>query len=256
MKEKSIGFIGGGRITNIFLQAFKNKNVGFRKIAVCDTNAQAIQKLKTSFPDIEVHTLEEVVKQDVVFIALHLPVIAETLQKAGQGIAGDAVVVSLAPKITIEKIAALSGNKNVVRLIPNATSFINEGYNPVCFASGFDTEKKQQMLEMLEILGKTFEVTENKLESYAIVSAMLPTYFWFQWEEMKKIGSLTGMDESETNTAIYETLTASLNLMFTSGLTYAEVVDLIPVKPIAEHEEQIKQIYQTKLLGLFEKIKP
>jgi len=256
MKEKSIGFIGGGRITKILLQAFKNKNVGFTKIVFCDTNADAIQKLKTSFPDIEVQPLEEVAKQDVVFIALHPPFIAETLQKAGQEIAGDAVVVSLAPKITIEKIAALSGNKNVVRLIPNATSYINEGYNPVCFAGGFDPEKKQQMLDTLEILGKTFEVTENKLESYAIVSAMLPTYFWFQWEEMKKIGSLTGMDESETNTAIYETLAASLNLMFTSGLTYAEVVDLIPVKPIAEHEEQIKQIYQTKLMGLFEKIKP
>ena len=34
-----------------------------------------------------------------------------------------------------------------------------------------------------------------------------------------------------------------------------EVKDLIPVKPIGEAEEQIKEIYETKLLGLYEKIK-
>ncbi len=33
-------------------------------------------------------------------------------------------------------------------------------------------------------------------------------------------------------------------------------MDLIPVKPIGEHESQITEIYKTKLIGLFEKIKP
>jgi pyrroline-5-carboxylate reductase len=44
--------------------------------------------------------------------------------------------------------------------------------------------------------------------------------------------------------------------MFKSGLTPNEVMDLIPVKPIGEHEAQIAEIYKTKLIGLFEKIKP
>ena len=47
-----------------------------------------------------------------------------------------------------------------------------------------------------------------------------------------------------------------MNLMFKSGLSPAEVIDLIPVKPIGEHELQITEIYKTKLIGLFEKIKP
>jgi pyrroline-5-carboxylate reductase len=32
-------------------------------------------------------------------------------------------------------------------------------------------------------------------------------------------------------------------------------MDLIPVKHIGEHEAEIKEIYQTKLMGLFGKIK-
>jgi pyrroline-5-carboxylate reductase len=45
-------------------------------------------------------------------------------------------------------------------------------------------------------------------------------------------------------------------MYYNSGLAPAEVMDLIPVKPIGEHETEITKIYQTKLMGLFEKIKP
>ena len=88
------------------------------------------------------------------------------------------------------------------------------------------------------------------------MSAMLPTYFWFQWKELVEIGQKIGLSEKESNDSINDTLVASLKLMFKSGLTPQEVMDLIPVKPIGEHELQITEIYKTKLIGLFEKIKP
>jgi pyrroline-5-carboxylate reductase len=141
-------------------------------------------------------------------------------------------------------------------LIPNATSYINEGYNPVCFSSDFNIKEKQHILDLLKVLGNTFEVSEEKLESYAIMSAMLPTYFWFQWKELADIGQEIGLSEKESNDSINDTLIASLNLMFKSGLKTAEVMDLIPVKPIGEHELQIAEIYRSRLITLFEKIKP
>jgi pyrroline-5-carboxylate reductase len=39
-------------------------------------------------------------------------------------------------------------------------------------------------------------------------------------------------------------------------LSPQEVMDLIPVKPIGEHELQITEIYNTRLIGLYDKIKP
>jgi pyrroline-5-carboxylate reductase len=44
--------------------------------------------------------------------------------------------------------------------------------------------------------------------------------------------------------------------MYQSGLSATDVIDLIPVKPIGEHEQQIAGFYHTKLIGLFEKIRP
>jgi pyrroline-5-carboxylate reductase len=255
--KQSIGFIGGGRVTRILLQAFKNKNANFSKIVVTDTNPDVSGNLKKSFPDIQIDNASVAASQDIVFISLHPPVVMDTLELIKGNIKSNTIVISLAPKITITRISSkLNQAKNIARLIPNATSYINEGYNPVCFSSEFTRNDKQMVIDLLRLLGNTFEVQEEKLESYAIISAMLPTYFWFQWKELSEIGQKIGLTEKESNDSINDTLIASLNLMFKSGLKTTEVMDLIPVKPIGEHESQITEIYKTKLTGLFEKIKP
>ena len=160
-------------------------------------------------------------------------------------------------KISIEKIASkLDRVKNIVRLIPNATSIINEGYNPLCFAKETHDWDKPTLLETFRILGHTFEVPEQKLESYAIMSAMLPTYFWFQWKELIDLGCKIGLTEDESLNSVRDTMLAALRTYFYSGLTPDEVIDLVPVKPIGDSEAQIKAIYWDKLIPLFEKIKP
>ena len=255
--KQSIGFIGGGRVTRILLQAFKNKNAQFGKIVVTDTNPDVSGNLKKSFPEIQVDNAAVAASQNIVFISLHPPVVMDTLELIKGSINNNTIVISLAPKITIAKVSSkLNQTKNIARLIPNATSFINEGYNPVCFSPDFSGKEKKQVFELLKLMGSTFEVSEEKLESYAIMSAMLPTYFWFQWKKLAEIGQKIGLSENESNDSINDTLIASLKLMYKSGLSPQEVMDLIPVKPIAEHEMQISDIYQSKLIALFEKIKP
>jgi pyrroline-5-carboxylate reductase len=255
--KQSIGFIGGGRVTKILLQGFKNKKVKFSKVVVADTNPEVLANLKKHFPEVEPADANTAASQELVFISLHPPVVMDILELIKGDVNPESVVISLAPKISLEKLSMkLNHVKKLARLIPNATSFMNEGYNPLTFSGSFTKTEKKEILDMLSLLGKTFEVEEEKLECYAIMSAMLPTYFWFQWKELAEIGQKIGLNEKESKNSIHETLIASLNLMYKSGLTTQEVIDLIPVKPIGEHESQISEIYNTKLIGLFEKIKP
>ena len=166
MEQKSIGFVGGGRITRIFLQAFKNKKFKNGIIKVHDTSKEILISLKNRFLDIKIaDSLGPVFRQEIVFIAIHPPVIMDTLDKMKHFITDDSVIVSLAPKISIEKIIAKLGVRNIVRMIPSATSYINEGYNPLCFAGSFESDKSQ-LIKIFEVMGKTFDVPEDKLETY------------------------------------------------------------------------------------------
>ena len=257
MELKSLGFIGGGRITRIILQALTNKQFDLSSVVVCDTNPAVLKLLGKQFPQIQMtDSCESAARQEIVFIALHPPVIMETLEQIKATVSLKTQVVSCAPKISIEKIASTLATKNIARIIPNATSFINEGYNPVTFSAQFSSTESHSLLEILKLLGKTFEVEESKLEAYALVSAMLPTYFWFQWKEMQKLGQQMGMDDVESKVTVQQTLLAAISLFYDSELNNDEVMDLIPVKPIGEHETQISEIYQSKLMGLFQKIRP
>lgn len=252
---QTIGFIGAGRITKIFLQAFKNKKVIFDKIDVFDTNSETTEKLKQQFPAIEISGIEHVSSKDILVIALHPPVIMDTLEKVFPYITDKTLVLSLAPKVKIAGIAnKLNAVTKIVRLIPNATSVINEGYNPVCFSRGISGNEKTEILGMLRALGETFEVPEEKLEAYAIVSAIAPTYFWFQWKKLVDIAVEIGLGKEEAKQTIYSTMIAALNTMFKSDLNQEEVFNLIPVKPIGDNEKEIENIYDQKLKSLYTKL--
>lgn len=258
MKTKTLGFIGGGRITKIFLQVIRNNKSEYNSIVVFDTNAVVLSQLKEQFPGISIaDSASEAAKQDLVFIALHPPAIMETLDLIKDQLKPGTVLISLAPKISIAKMASILPQvSNIVRLIPNATSYVNEGYNPVCFAASMSEWSKQSLMRIFRRMGRTFEVDEPKLESYAIMSAMLPTYFWFQWQELVKIGTQIGLTEEESSNSVRDTMLAAVRTYFYSGLQPDEVIDLIPVKPIGDHEEQIRDFYNSKLIALYDKIQP
>ena len=122
MKTKSLGFIGGGRITKVMLQAIANNKTEYRAIVVYDINPGVLTALKNQFPGIyPADSASEAAKQDMVFLALHPPVIMDTLEIVKDQIKAGSIVISLAPKITMEKIASkLKNFKNIVRLIGKA----------------------------------------------------------------------------------------------------------------------------------------
>lgn len=259
MKNLTVGFIGGGRVVRIILEAMQRMNQYPASILVYDPDAAVIDKLAKACPQAKISgvSINEAASQELVFLAVHPPVMGETLGKLAGIIKPETPVVSLAPKFTCAKISELlNGHKKIARMIPNAPSVVNAGFNPVYFDAGITAAEKQDLLDFFAILGQAPIVAENLLEGYAMITGMGPTYLWFQWHELEKLAVEFGMTEEQAQAAMYNMLSGAIKTMHQSGLTYEQVIDLVPVKPIAEHEGQITEIYHTKLTGLYNKIKP
>ena len=256
---KTIGFIGGGRITRILLQGFKTANISFEKVHVFETNEMVLNALRADYPQIESTNTDSsmAASSDWVFIALHPPVMMDSLQSIKNAIKKDALVVSFAPKITINKMqSVLPGIPNLARMNPNAGTYVNKGYNPVTFATNADKTIMNGFIEVFGKLGKVPIVSENQIEAYAVISAMGHTYFWFQLQQLKELGLTYGLSEKEAIETISAMLWGTSETLFFSGLTYEKVVDLVPVKPMAEHENEVREFYKTSLNGIYQKIKP
>lgn len=256
---KTLGFIGGGRITRILLNGFKNASVSLGRISVYETNESVLNALKVDYPQIETSGTDssKAASSDWVFIALHPPVLMETLTAVRNSIKDTALVVSLAPKITIDKLrSVLPQVTNLARMNPNAGTYVNKGYNPISFAPSADKKVIEEFLGTFEKLGKVPVVQENQIEAYAMISAMGHTYFWYQLQQLKELGLSYGLTENEANKTISEMILGTTETLFNSGLNYEKVVDLVPVKPMAEHENTIREYYKTCLNGLYQKIRP
>lgn len=257
MNNKSIGFIGGGRITRIILKALDTINKLPRNIIISDTAKDTLEKLLTEFPSVKISKdNSEAAKQDIVFISLHPPVIVETLSSMKSVLQPGTILVSLAPKISIEKIESVIGKDfKIARMIPNAPSIVHAGYNPVCFSESINQDERTMLNEFFHLFGMAPEVSESKLEAYAILCAMGPTYFWFQLNELKNLGISFGLTKEDVETGLTQMMKGTIETLFNSASSYEEVSDLIPVKPLADFETEIKTMYQTKLNAVNERIK-
>jgi pyrroline-5-carboxylate reductase len=258
MISKTIGFIGGGRVTRIILGGFKRSRTFPDHIIVQDTNVECLQKLKILFPGIKDTTidLELPASRDIIFIALHPPIITKILNEISTYLKPDSIVISLAPVIGIAKLSeSLNGFRRIVRMIPNAPSIINNGFNPVAFSNALSGAEKQSLINFFGALGKCPEVEEDKLEAYAILTAMGPTYYWFQLYELHEISKSFGLTDNEIEEGILNMVTGTVKTMYESELAPESVIDLIPVKPLADEEENIKSIYRSKLPSLYKRLK-
>ena len=259
MMDKTIGFIGGGRITRIMLEGFKRKGLAFQNVVVSDINPEVLKLLKEKSSDIAVAPNNNSLPAsgDIVFMALHPPIVLPVLGEIKSSLKMEAVLISLAPKITIAKMSEiLGGFSRIIRMIPNAPSFVNAGYNPVVVGAGISQPEKRELLSFFSVLGECPVVKEETLEAYAILAAMGPTYFWFQWEQLENLGAAFGLEREAARQALSAMVGGAERIYFYSGLTGPEVIDLIPVKPLKDDEEDIRSRFRKRLGPLYEKIKP
>jgi pyrroline-5-carboxylate reductase len=256
MNNRTVGFVGGGRITAILLEALGGQGLDLARVTVSDVSPEVLTRRKEQFPAIATTSDNAAAAAcERVFLALHPPALKEALPALAGAVAPDAVVVSLAPVLTFEKLGALLGGfGRLARVIPNAPSVVGAGYNPVAFGDGLPEAERDEIQALLDGLGAHPTVPERTLEAYAVLAAMGPTYFWFQWQALRDLGGSFGLGAAETDAALRAMLDGATRTLFASGRTYEEVADLVPVKPLAESEPPIRQAYQEKLGGLYRKL--
>ena len=257
MAEQTVGFVGGGRVARIMLGGFKRAGRMPAKVVASDASQNVLKRLQSEFPTVQtaLNHNQEAAGQDLVFLGLHPPALAGALGEIRDNIKPGATVISLAPKLSIARITEELGFDRIVRLIPNAASIIGQGYNPIAFSPTLSGQDREKVKSLISTLGTCPEVAEDKLEAYAVIIAMGPTYLWFQLHELRTLAESFGLTAEEACTGLTEMVKGAVKTLFGSGMPAEEVIDLIPVKPLGEDEAAIKAAYRARLEPLYKKLR-
>ncbi len=256
MREPSVGIIGGGRVARIILAGWNRAGRSLSDVVVTDVDAAILERLQGDFPSISVsQDNRQAAGQDLVLFALHPPAFPAALGEIRESLRQTATLVSLAPRWTMSRICQVLGGFNrLARVIPNAPSIVNKGYNPLSFSQALTADDREAMHALFDPLGACPDVAEETLEAYAIVAAMGPTYLWFQLYQLIDLGCAFGLSRDAATEAVTAMVDGATATMLRAGLPAEGVMDLIPVKPLAAIEPTVKQAYSDTLGGLHKKL--
>lgn len=248
---KTIGFIGAGRVARIMLGGWQHAGQLPDTIRVFDQNPAAIEALMQQFPQVQAATLAECARCDWVFGALHPPALLEVLPVIAPELRPDALLVSLAPRLSLAVLQEkLGGFGRLARMNPNSPSIIGQGFNPIAWAQMVPAAERQALTSLLLALGQAPEVAENRLETYAVISAMGPTYFGFQFETLRQLAESFGLEDEAARAALRAMLHGTVELLFASEVPTNTALDLVPVRPLADDEPAIRQMLQTRIAAM------
>jgi pyrroline-5-carboxylate reductase len=253
---EDIGFIGGGRVARVMLGGWRRAGRFPARILVYDSNPDAVKSLQAHVPEVKSVPLPEAASAGLVFGALHPPALVEALPAISAALQRGSVFCSLSPKLKLATLREKLGPAPyLARMNPNAPSIVGAGYNPIAFEPSFPAAERATLLSLLAPLGQFPEVDEGTLETYAVISAMGPTYLWFQLQALRELAQEFGLSADAAGAAVDAMARGASATLLNGGLTPPEVMDLVPVRPMAEDEPTIRAAIQTRVRAIHTKLR-
>jgi len=254
-ENSSFGFIGAGRVTRLMLEGLVRANAPLARVLVSDVNEDAARTVATAVPGVEVASAATAAACDVVVIAVPPPVVPGVLPDLAASLKPGAIVLSLAPKHRFADLTRLLGGfERVARMNPNAPSIVGRGFNPIAFGPALTAADRARLQDAFSPLGAAPEVEESTLEAYAVISAMGPTYLWFQFDLLRKLGVEFGLSEEAARAATAAMVHGAATVLLESDLAPEFTMDLVSGRPMAEEQPRITEMYRSRLSAVYAKL--
>lgn len=253
---EEVGFVGGGRVVRCILSGWMCAGTLPTRVLVHDPDPAAVERLRREELPVEAVEAARAASAEVVILAVHPPVLRKVAGGLAEVLDPGAAVISLAPSVTLAELVAALSTHRLARVIPNAPSAVCRGYNPVAFAPACPAETRGTVHELLAPLGAAPETAEEELESWAVLTAMGPTALWPVLEALRETGRAMGVDPQRLDRGLLAMAEGAAAVLLGSGREPAEVLDLIPARPLEKLLGPALAAAPTRLLEVYAKIRP
>jgi pyrroline-5-carboxylate reductase len=167
-------------------------------------------------------------RADVVLLAVKPQKMGDVLADIRDAIRAEALVVSIAAGVTLERLAAgLPPRQRIVRVMPNTPALIGQGasaYSLGEFASHADGEL---VAKLLSAVGAAFEVPEAMLDAVTGLSGSGPAFVYSMIEALARGGSAAGLPAELASELAARTVAGAAQMVLVTGETPAVLRDRV-----------------------------
>jgi pyrroline-5-carboxylate reductase len=225
MPAKTIGLIGAGRMATALARGFIQAGIAPPEaIRASDPVAAAREAFVREVPGVQVgddnHSVVERAK--IVILAVKPQQMSAVLAEIRGTIAPDALVVSIAAGITLERLAAdLPPQQRIVRVMPNTPCLIGRGVS--CFSLGAKASRAdaKNVASLLSAVGAEFEVPESQLDAVTGLSGSGPAFVYSMIEALAEGGIAAGLPPALASELSARTAAGAAEMVLQTGETPA-----------------------------------
>jgi pyrroline-5-carboxylate reductase len=204
---ETIGFIGSGNMAEALIKGILSaKLYRPQHIFASDIRSERLEHLAKQY---SIQTAEDnaaiAKKVDILVLSVKPQNMTDALESIKDAIGGDTLIISIAAGIKVSNIAAILGDRPIVRVMPNTPALIGEGASAL-----FANEKAKPTLEAAETIfsavGRAVIVEdEGLIDAVTAVSGSGPAYYFLLTEEMIKAASQLGLPEVTAKELVLQT---------------------------------------------------
>lgn len=220
-RNKTIAFLGAGSMAEAMISGIlKEGKISADRLYVTNKeNEQRLQQIKNKY-GVKVAAKEMLPYEDIdLFILAMKPKgAAEALAAIKDRLHPDQVIVSVLAGVTTSFMEEhLNKGQQVVRVMPNTSSMIQESATAVTPGMNTAKETTQDVKELLACMGKVFIIEEKQMDIFTGIAGSGPAYFYYLMEQMELMGMQNGMNEEMVREIVAQTVYGAAKMVMEKG---------------------------------------
>ncbi|PAE22944.1 MULTISPECIES: pyrroline-5-carboxylate reductase [Bacillaceae] len=210
LANKTIAFLGAGSMAESMISGVitAEKMSPERVFVTNRSNADRLEEIHDQYgvsaiPQNEL-PFEEI---DLFILAMKPKGAEEALRAIKDKLYPGQVILSVLAGITTEFMEEhLNPGQQVVRVMPNTSSMIQESATAVVAGKNTSMANVEMVKELLECMGEVYIIDEDQMDVFTGLAGSGPAYFYYLMENMERVGVQKGMDEETVRKIVAQTI--------------------------------------------------
>lgn len=217
LKEKTVAFLGAGSMAESMISGIVQVgSIPAENIYV--TNKSNQLRLEEMHHVYGVNAVQQDAlpyeEIDLFILAMKPQGAADALRALKDKVRADQVVISVLAGISTEFMEDhLNLNQQVVRVMPNTSSMIQESATALSTGRHTAMDNVLAVKELLSCMGKVFLIEEEQMDIFTGIAGSGPAYFYYLMEHMEQAGVEKGMDEEMVREIVAQTILGAAKMI-------------------------------------------
>lgn len=168
---------------------------------------------------------------DVLVLAVKPQFFGEVIDEIRDAIRPDALVISIAAGLTLERIASLFGRDasamRLIRCMPNTPALVNAGCTAVCPGPGTTKADETVCLALMESFGRAIVIPERLMDAASAVAGSSPAFVFMFIEALADGAVEAGMPRAQAYEFAAAAVAGSAQLVLETGRHPGDLKDMV-----------------------------